>query len=472
MTLGGFFDILVWYMKKGFLITLTVAFLLLASRFGVFLMPAYATVVGCPEEFSGLSKQELEEALAECTKEEEALKQEEASTLNVKATVSSEISSLKARIKKAEDSIKLRTAVINNLGQDITIKTQTISDYQAKINNERDSLAQLLKKTNEIDSFSLTEVMLSDKKISDFFQDLDSFDYLNQAIKDSLTKIDTAKKATENQKTALEDKKSETVALRKIQELEKKNVAVIQTQKQQVLKLTDKTLAEQQAELKKKQATAAAIRAALFALNGTKAIPFGTALAYANEASAKTGVRPAVILGILTIESNLGENQGTGTWTADMHPTRDVPIFKDITTRLGLNPDDMPVSARPCSKAERDRVGPGVSCGYGWGGAMGPSQFIPSTWILYEKRIAAMSGSNPPSPWNARDAIFATALLMKDNGADAGTRSAEKLAALRYLAGWANATKPSLAFYGTQTMSYADKYQADIDTLGDSLAKL
>ncbi|MDD5152667.1 MAG: hypothetical protein PHS95_01535 [Candidatus Pacebacteria bacterium] len=456
-------------MKKGLLIIVSVAFLLLVSQFRAS-VPSARAEGGCPEVFTGLSKTELENALAECTKEEEALKKAEESTLNVKTTVSKELTSLKARIKKAEDSIKLRTAVINNLGQDITLKSQTINNYQAKIDRERDSLAQLIRKTNEIDSYSLTEVMLSDKKISDFFADLDSFDYLNQSIKDSLVKIDTAKKITEEQKTALEDKQAETIALRKIQELEKKNVTISQTQKQHLLTLTNKTLAEQQEDLKKNQQAAAAIRSELFRLNGTKSIPFGTALAYANEASAKTGVRPAVILGILTIESNLGENQGTGTWQADMHPKRDIPIFKDITSRLGLDPDKMPVSARPCSKAERDRVGPGVSCGYGWGGAMGPSQFIPSTWILYEKRIAAMSGSNPPNPWNARDAIFATALLMKDNGADAGTRASERLAALRYLAGWANANKPSLAFYGSQTMEYADKYQKDIDTIGGNLA--
>ena len=459
-------------MKKSFFIALIAVFSLLISRFGMFAVVAHADTAVCPEDFTGLSKAQLEDDLAECNKEEDALNQAVTSTLNVKATVSTQLADLKARIKKAEDSIKLRTAVINNLGQDITLKTQTINDYEAKISNEKDSLAQLIKKTNEIDSFSLAEVVFSDKDMSDFFQDLDSFSYLNQAIKDSIAQIDEAEKETEDQKTTLENKKQETIALRNIQELEKKNVTVSQTQKQHLLTLANQTLAQQQADLQKKQETAAAIRAALFALNGTKAIPFGTALTYANEASVKTGVRPAVILGILTIESNLGENQGTGTWQADMNPTRDVPIFKQITASLGLNPDNMPVSARPCSKAQRDQIGPGVSCGYGWGGAMGPSQFIPSTWALYEDRIAALSGSTPPNPWNPRDAIFATALLMKDNGADAGTRSAEKLAALRYLAGWANANKPSLAFYGTQTMAYADKYQADIDTLGGNLANL
>ena len=117
---------------------------------------------------------------------------------------------------------------------------------------------------------------------------------------------------------------------------------------------------------------------------------------------------------------------------------------------LGLNPDDMPVSKKPW---------------YGWGGAMGPAQFIPSTWILYKSRIAKVAGENPPNPWNPRTAFIATALLMKDNGADAGTRYSERLAALRYFAGWKNATNPAYAFYGDGVMSLTDKFQRQIDIL-------
>ncbi|HEY4488731.1 MAG TPA: hypothetical protein VJB97_04400, partial [Candidatus Paceibacterota bacterium] len=101
----------------------------------------------------------------------------------------------------------------------------------------------------------------------------------------------------------------------------------------------------------------------------------------------------------------------------------------------------------------------------GYGGAMGPAQFIPSTWMLYKDRLAKITGTNPPNPWQPRTAVFATALLMGDNGADAGTRSAERLAALRYFAGWGNASKPAYAFYGDSVMEYVDQYQRDIDVL-------
>lgn len=96
---------------------------------------------------------------------------------------------------------------------------------------------------------------------------------------------------------------------------------------------------------------------------------------------------------------------------------------------------------------------------------MGPAQFIPSTWMLYKERLAIATGTNPPNPWDARTAIFATAMLMMDNGADKGTRQSERLAALRYFAGWGNANKPAFAFYGDGVMEYADGFQRDIDVL-------
>lgn len=97
---------------------------------------------------------------------------------------------------------------------------------------------------------------------------------------------------------------------------------------------------------------------------------------------------------------------------------------------------------------------------------MGPAQFIPSTWILYKDRIAKATGDNPPNPWSARDAVFATAILMMDNGADAQTPAAERLAALRYLAGWKNATKSAYAFYGDNVMDFAADFQTQINVIG------
>lgn len=355
-----------------------------------------------------------------------------------------------AKIQSAELSIKARALSIKRLAADIKGKETTISSLSAKITREKESLAQLLRKTNRLDSFSLAEVVLSNENLSEFFRDFESFSSIKVALQSSFHILESTKKATKEEQVVLEGKQLEQEELKHLQELQKKSIEVDKEKKRSILAATKGAEAQYIKIVEEKEHDAAAIRSELFSLQGSSAIPFEKALDYANRASEKTGVRPALILGVIAEESNLGENVGTGTWRADMHPERDAPIFQEITRRLGLNPDAMPVSKKPW---------------YGWGGAMGPAQFIPSTWVLYEDRIAAVVGYSPPNPWEPYDAFVASALLMRDNGADKGTYSAERLAALRYLAGWKNATKSAYAFYGDEVMALAAKYQRQIDIL-------
>jgi hypothetical protein len=101
----------------------------------------------------------------------------------------------------------------------------------------------------------------------------------------------------------------------------------------------------------------------------------------------------------------------------------------------------------------------------GYGGAMGPSQFIPSTWQLYIPRLKQIFGTYP-NPWNPEHAVMGTGLLLKDNGAAAGGYTAERNAALKYYAG-GNWSSPSNAFYGNGVMVHTEEMQRQIDFLND-----
>jgi membrane-bound lytic murein transglycosylase B len=124
-----------------------------------------------------------------------------------------------------------------------------------------------------------------------------------------------------------------------------------------------------------------------------------------------------------------------------------------ITKELGMNPDETPVS---CPMRNKD------GSQLGWGGAMGPAQFIPSTWQGYKARVSAFTGHTPANPWDIRDAFVAAAILLKANGAD-GTREGEWQAAMRYFSG---GTNPAYSFYGDNVLELADGYADDIATLG------
>ncbi|MFA6273187.1 MAG: hypothetical protein WC673_01700 [Candidatus Paceibacterota bacterium] len=393
---------------------------------------------------------ELESQLVGLQKEIDAQQQILKDKQRESVSLERDIAILTAKIDSAKLSIRARALEIEKLNQDINGKEKTITNLSAKIDRELASLADLLRKTRELDNFSIAEFALSGNDLSAFFGDLDTFQTIKASLAQSFDTLRSTKTTTEGEKNSLEGKVKEETDLKKIQELERKKIEQREAEKKEILKVSRGVESVYQQIIKDKEKTAAQIRAELFALRGSAAIPFEKAYEYAAHVSQKTGVRAALILGIIAEESNLGENVGTGNWKVDMKAPRDTVPFLDITSRLGLNPDAMPVSKKPW---------------YGYGGAMGPAQFIPSTWILYEDRIASATGHNPPNPWLPEDAFMATGLLMADNGADKKTYAAERLAALRYLAGWTNATKSAYAFYGNDVMDLADKYQRQIDIL-------
>lgn len=375
---------------------------------------------------------------------------------------------LSTQIEKAKLSIKARNLSIAKLTDDIGVKNRTITKYSSKINLERESLAGLMRRTSEFDEQTLIEVMLSDKDISDLFGDLDNFEYVEDAIGKSLEELGSAKKITEEAKAALEEKKNKEVDLRYQKELEQKFLASKEKEKSQVLKVTKGQEAAYQKVLKEKQAKAASIRSALFALRDTGEIPFGTAYDYAKLVSQKTGVRPAFLLAIFMQESGFGKNLGscliTDLTTGDgkgknsgkifekvMAAPRDTTVFENITQKLGVDWRTTPVSC-PIGSAT-------YYSGRGFGGAMGPAQFIPSTWVLFESRIKNALGVGTPDPWRARDAFMAAGFLLKDNGAKSGSYSAERNAACRYFSGSSCSKSSQGATYGNQVMQKAEMIQ-------------
>jgi membrane-bound lytic murein transglycosylase B len=103
----------------------------------------------------------------------------------------------------------------------------------------------------------------------------------------------------------------------------------------------------------------------------------------------------------------------------------------------------------------------------GYGGAMGPAQFIPSTWALYDARIAATNG-DVANPWNPQDAITAMSYLLSDNGANAGGYTASYNAAARYYAGWNGPNTSAGKSYASQVMARVASIQQNVDFLKDN----
>ena len=390
-----------------------------------------------------------------------------------------DVAIIDGQIKQAQLGIQARSVSIKQLSFQIDEKAEMLEILEEKQRIQRQSLADLVRKSASVDDFSLVEVMLSKRTFSDFFEDVATYKSLKESLNESLSILHNIKDDTFTQKNQLETKQETEAKMKLVQETEKKQIEKKEKEKSSILTVTKGEEKAYQQLLKSQQKTAAELRNALFSLlGGGGGIPLPEAIALAQYASSKTGVNAALILAILEQETNLGSHLGSCLFTDShssrpvMHPTRDEPIFIAIAGVLGFDPYSRTVSCPIMQNGEPT----------GWGGAMGPAQFIPSTWATYGgvvnngagwvysessdaiRRING--GTGPANPFNNRDAFLATSLLLRDNGAD-GTYNGDRMAALRYYAGWGGANNPANAFYGDQVMNKRAVQEVNIKTLSN-----
>ncbi len=384
-----------------------------------------------------------------------------------------DVSILESQIKKSQLGIQARSIAIRELGEQIGGKEQVIEILNERQAKQRESVASLLRKTQEIDDSSLAELLLTNQNFSEFFADFEDYRTINKSLRESLLALAEIEADTNLQKQSLQDKQLEEERNKQLQEQEKAFIESKEEEKTVILEQTKGEEAAYQATLAQTQRTAAQLRSALFQLaGGGGKIPFPEAVSLAKFAGKQTGVSPAFILAILEQESEYGANIGQCTYNQvkngrpAMGPGS-VPVYTVMADVLGFDINTQMVSC-PLS--------------YGWGGAMGPSQFIPSTWALYGGYVNTgndvfvydanqdsirqlLDIDQPSNPFRNQDAFLATSLLMRDNGAAAGTYNAEWTAAIRYYSGWNGINNPRNHFYGDQVMQRKARLETEIKTL-------
>lgn len=395
-------------------------------------------------------------------------------TQQQKNTLQNQVSSLKKKIVGLEHKINQGTLMVKDLNLQISDTQVSINKTSLKIEDSQNQIATILREIYEQDQKSAFAILI-EGDLADFFSNVAYLEILNSKVSDLLESSTDLKAYLESQKNKMDSEKGQLEKTIKIQSLQKKENEQNKKQQEGYLKLTE---AQYQQQLKDKQDAdkkATAIKSRIFDLLGvTKAPNFEEAYSIAKYVSGITGVRAALIMAILTQESNLGKNVGQcylkNTQTGDgikiktgafsprtMSPKRDVAVFlsliEEINKGRGLFRDPF---TTPVSCVIYYNGAP-----YGWGGAMGPSQFIPSTWVSlgYGKKVAAITGK-AADPWDIRDAFLATGLLLRDNGA----ATSEFNAAMKYYCG-GSCTKYD-RFYGNSVISIANGYEDDIKAIG------
>lgn len=400
--------------------------------------------------------QEIQRQISGVEGELKAIQGEKTSLANRIAALGKQQSALALQIKASD----LRVADIEKR----LAKTQAnIDANQSRRGRLRDHLSELLWMIDRTESRSVFYAMAETGNLLDGLNQIQDMDRLTDALNETAIQVKDIGVSLAEEEAKLEIEEEEAENLLNQRMLQRAELKQATTDHQALLKEAKSRENSTQTALADVKAQANEIRSRMYQLLGiTGKVTFEQALKTAEWAGGATDVRPAFLLAILTQESNLGGNVGTcnrpgdpesKSWRVIMKPTRDHEPFKTIMAELGRDPDITPVSC-PMKDARGNQVG--------WGGAMGPAQFIPSTWMGYAPKVKKLTGNATADPWDIRDAFAATSLKVGADGAAAGTRQGEWNAAMKYFSG---STNVRFRFYGDNVLKLADKYQADIDAL-------
>lgn len=450
-------------MKNNFL-----KLILLFSLIGVLVLPSFFT-------FAQLTSEEeldqLEKELKELEEEMRQLDMDITRTEAEKQTLQYRINTLRNRISQLDLEIRRSNLIIQDLGLQIEDTGGSIEKTSLKIEDLREKLAGILRNVYEEDQKSLIEILLSEESLSSFFDNLMALEILNQRNQEILQDIKDLKASLESQKEKLVEEKGTLERAVQIQTLQKQESEETRKEQERLWQMTE---AQYQQYLKEKQelerrAAEIMSRVTQLTLPGLE-VPRDRKELYALASWAGKsagGVRPALILGLLEVESALGVNVGqcncAGQTTCrnpeltykQVMRSNQWAAFETITRELGLNPNTTPVSCY----IDGGKVQ--------WGGAMGPAQFMPSTWLNpksnYKGRVEQITDVKPANPWLARDAFLAAALYLADWNAATQNRQSEIGAVTAYLCGTNTMTvrcqQAGGEWYRNTVMAKADQWQ-------------
>ncbi|MCX6766252.1 MAG: hypothetical protein NT170_00490 [Candidatus Moranbacteria bacterium] len=363
---------------------------------------------------------------------------------NQAETLQGDIDAIEKDIAKIKLEMQETQLVIQGLDLEIADKEAGIAAMQKEVEAKKKVLAQFMQELYENGNATSVELALGNNTFSDYFFQADSLESFEERTREIYDRFVFLREGIQKEKDDLLSQKEEQMNLRAMQN-DQQNT--LDSQEQAKNSLLGKTKNDKQAlsdQMGKLQDQLNALQALGEPINIDEAI------SAAKYASGFTHVAPEFLLGVLRVESGLGTNVGGGRYKTDMNPAQ-WDTFKKICGELGVDPNSVPVSRRACYNSNSKD-----GCG-GWGGAMGPGQFMPTTWLGYKSKVEKLTGNSPANPWDLKDSLVAMGLkLVAVNGVTAGDRSAWAKAAAMYLAGgnWEN-----YSWYSDRVLSYADGFK-------------
>ena len=428
-------------------------------------------------QYENLSRTEYQALLEKCRayyeEKSSQIEGDIAITKQEEDSYNKQISLLSGEIGRLQNEIYQGNLRVEDLNLQVEDTTSSIEQTVSEVQGVEENLIQVLRVIYEEDKKSLLEIFLSENKISDFFDNLVSLELLGSKNKDLLGKIKNLRNYLEDQRQSLDGEKTDLEKVIKVQLYQEQQSSDLKKDQQYLLALTEAEYQQYLQEKKEVEAKEAQIRTRIFNLAGISDAPtFGEAIQVAELVASQIRIRPAFLLAIISQESAMGRNVGQCYITDPVtgggiykggHPIEriirstvrqyqdksDLALFLEMT---GDNFSTTPVSCwiPQCAISWNGRLyfsGASVTSNgsivcsksgyvpFGFGGAMGPAQFIPSTWKMYEDKVMTYTGKSIASPWDVRDSFTASALYLSELGAYTQSYWDEYRAASRYYGG-------------------------------------
>lgn len=353
-------------------------------------------------------------ALDKKIKELTAQKQEVAGQA---AQTQATVEELKRQLEAAKLELQRTQLTIAQVEDEQVETGERIEELGGQITQQKERLSGLLRVLYEEEEQSLVRLFFDTFSLSQVLAQRELLENLQQQVTETSQEMRKQLEELSGHEEELEGKQENLVQLKAVLQAQEEEVLTQEEEQQGVLQAQKAEEAAYAAQLAEAKQAREEIQKQVFKLSSSNVeISLASANDMARFAGKVTGVRPALLMAVLKVESNLGNNVGGGRYPNDMQPASR-EAFVRLTDKLGLDRNTTPVSRKPAS---------------GWGGAMGPGQFMPATWEGIEGRIEQLMGKSPVNPYELSDAFVGAAIYLADRGAAAGNE-AESLA--RYLAG-------------------------------------
>ena len=221
----------------------------------------------------GQTAAELEQQISDHNREivqlnEEIAKYEAelASASSKKQTLQNTIDQLNISRKKITASINATKKRIATTELEIKQLSQGIAVKEHSIKNNKDGLAEMLRRLNAIETEPLLVRLLSKDGVDAIWADIDAMAQLQVAVRDDIAKLAQQRKSLTQTKTTAEGKRADLVKQQKTLAAEQGSLDATRKTQSELLAQTKSQESNFQAILRQKQAEKVAFEAALFEL--------------------------------------------------------------------------------------------------------------------------------------------------------------------------------------------------------------